>query len=381
MSGHLPPPREPLERFAGRLRRLNAEPLEPAGAGAAAVPVPSQLPAPPRSFTGRVCELAALSGATTTAADRRGAVVNAIGGTGGIGKTWLAVRWAHDNLEWFPDGQLYVNLRGFDPSGEPMPPGVALNGFLDALGVSPASIPADLDAKAGLYRGLVANRRMLILLDNARDTAQVAPLLPGSPTCRVLVTSRGQLGGAVTGHGARPLVLDMLTRSEAGRLLAHRLGHVRVAAEPAAVRALVDHCAGLPLALGIVAARAATHPDCPLAVLAGELREESARLDALDAGGLTANLRAVFAASYRSLPAAAAEVFRLLGLVPDPDLSLPAAASLTGLPTGQARGLLGELTGAHLLQEHVAGRYRMHDLVRLYAAQRDICRTAYVRSQ
>src|SRR5690606_18585775 len=179
------------------------------------------------------------------------------GGGGGIGKTALSLQWAHENIDRFPDGQLYVNLRGFDPTTDPVRPEVALRGLLETLGVPTTHVPAHLDAQSALFRSLTAGKRMLVLLDNARDSAQVVPMLPNSPGCSVLVTSRNALGGLVTGHGARPMALDVLSRAEAHELLERRLGAARVAVEPEAVAALLDHCAGLPIALGIVAARAA----------------------------------------------------------------------------------------------------------------------------
>ncbi|MEO6087830.1 MAG: BTAD domain-containing putative transcriptional regulator, partial [Umezawaea sp.] len=326
--------------------------------------VPRQLPAPQRWFTGRSDELAAL-----TAAEPSGTVlITAIGGIGGIGKTALAVQWAHQHLQDFPDGQLYVNLRGFDPTGDPVAPTVAVRGFLEALGEDPAAIPASLDAQTGRYRGLMAGKRVLVVLDNARDTEQVSPLLPGSPSCAVLVTSRLRLPGLLTAHGARALSLDVLGDREARELLASRLGAARVAAEPDVVTALVGWSGGLPLALGIIAARAALDPDFPLAVLADELRERADRLDALDAGEVGVNLRAVFSWSVAALNPDAARVFTLLGLSPGADISLPAVASLTALSTARARLLLRELENAHLVGQHVPGRYRMHDLVALHAA-------------
>ncbi|MCA1675170.1 MAG: hypothetical protein LC799_24255, partial [Actinobacteria bacterium] len=328
-------------------------------------PVPRQLPGASRLFTGRARELIRLTAVLDTGAEQGATVViSAIGGAGGIGKTTLALHWAHQNMERFPDGQLYVNLRGFDPSGTPMPPAMAVRGFLDALGVEPGAIPVDLDAQAGLYRSLVAGKRMLIVLDNARDTAHVAPLLPGSPTCTVLVTSRQQLAGLVTAHGAWHLALDTLTEVEGRELLTRHLGPDRVAAESEALSYLLERCAGLPLALGIVAARAVAHPRFPLAVLAEELRETAARLDAWDAGELNVNLRAVFSCSYDALAAEAAEVFRLLGIAPGPDISLAAVASLTAQSITRARALLRDLEAAYLVQQHAPGRYRMHDLIR-----------------
>ncbi|MCA1601058.1 MAG: hypothetical protein LC776_05250, partial [Acidobacteria bacterium] len=311
-------------------------------------PVPRQLPGAPRLFTGRAYELTVLTGALGPGSDAGSTVTTlVIGGVGGIGKTALALHWAHQNIEQFPDGQLYVNLRGFDPSGTMMPPGVAVRGFLDAFGVEPGAIPVDLDAQAGLYRSLVAGKQILIVLDNAHDTDQIAPLLPGGPSCTVLVTSRHQLMGLVTAYGAQPLNLDMLSEAEARELLARHLGDDRVTAELEAVDELLEICAGLPLALGIVAARAATHPDFTLSVLAEELRGTSDRLDALDAGELHANLRAVFSWSYQALDAEAAKAFSLLGLTPGPDISLAAVANLTAQSPTRARALLRDLEAAY----------------------------------
>ncbi|MDT7724958.1 MAG: hypothetical protein QOI21_1534 [Actinomycetota bacterium] len=328
--------------------------------------VPRQLPAPPRWFVGRDDELTALSAAM--AAQGGTVTVSAIGGPGGIGKTSLALKWAHRNVSRFPDGQLHVDLRGFGPSGAPMPTAVAIRRFLDALGVAPAAIPSDEDSQVALYRSLVAGKRLLVMLDNARGTGQVEPLLPGSESCTVLVTSRNRLGGLGV-RGAQLLYLDVLADGDARELLKHHIGAQRMAEEPRAAAELVRWCAGLPLALSIVASRAATQPGFPLDVLAKELRDSSARLDALDAGDLNANLRAVFSWSYRALDRETAQVFRLLGPAPGPDISLTAAAALTGLTGSRVRGVLRVLVDAHLLQEYVPGRYRMDDLLRLYATE------------
>jgi DNA-binding SARP family transcriptional activator len=334
-------------------------------------PTPRQLPARPRLFTGRSVELARLTKALDALGDSGATVViSAIGGTGGMGKTWLALCWAHQNIGRFLDGQLYVNLRGFDPAGQPMPPEIAIRGFLDALGVQPGAIPIDWQAQIGLYRSLIADRRILVLLDNARDSAQVAPLLPGAGSCAVLVTSRHRLTGLATAHGAQQLDLDVLAEPEAAELLTRYLGHDVVAAEPEAVAEILACCAGLPLALSIVAARANAQPELPLAALAEELRDAADRLDTLDGGDLGVNLRAVFACSYHALGAKVARVFGLLGLAPGADTSLPATASLTGLPLSCARPVLRNLDSAYLVQQYQRGRYRMHDLVRLYAAER-----------
>jgi tetratricopeptide (TPR) repeat protein len=296
-------------------------------------------------------------------------VISAIGGTAGVGKTALALHWAHQVADRFPDGQLHVNLRGYDPSGNPAIPADAIRGFLDALGVPAGRIPASAEAQAGLYRDLLADRRMLIVLDNARDERQVRPLLPASPASLILVTSRSQLSGLAAADAARLLNLDVLTHAEAVDMLTARLGTDRAAAEPDALDRIADLCACLPLALAVAAARAAARPKFPLAALADELADSDRRLDALDAGDPAASVRAVFSWSYEQLSADAARMFRLLGLHPGPDISVPAAASLAGTDEDAARRLLRGLARAHLIAEHVPGRYAFHDLLRAYAAE------------
>ncbi|WP_236710967.1 BTAD domain-containing putative transcriptional regulator [Streptomyces sp. 150FB] len=363
---------DPALAVPGRGATAGPRPIPPAGPPTGpSVLVPRQLPASPRWFTGRDQQLAELTKTLDLPGELGGGMtISAIGGSGGIGKTWLAVHWAYENLDRFPDGQLYVDLRGFDPSNEPVAPAVAVRGFLDALGVEPGAMPVDPQAQTGLYRSLVANRRMLIVLDNAADADQAATLLPGSATCAVLVTSRRRLTGLATAHGAGIMTLDGLTGPKARELLGLHVGEERAAAEPEAVTALLDHCAGLPLAISVVGARAAAHPRFPLAVLAEELADQSARLDALDAGDLAANVRAVFTVSYRALAAESAEVFRLLGLAPGPEIGLAAAGSLIARPAGATRAVLRELETVHLVRQPVPGRYQLHDLVRLFAAER-----------
>ena len=338
-----------------------------------APPVPRQLPAYTPHFVGRAAELHRLStlldAAGKTEAGGGAVVITAIGGTAGIGKTALALHWAHQVAARFPDGQLYVNLRGFDPTNTPLHPADALRGFLDALAVAPQRIPATVEAQAGLYRSLLAERRMLMVLDNARDAEQVRPLLPASAGCLAVITSRNQLPGLTAQHGAHPLTLDLLSLAEARTLLTRQLGPDRINAEPHAVTDLIDYCARLPLALTIVAARAATHPGFALHVLAKELAEEHTRLDALDTGDPTTNVRAVFSWSYQHLSHPAARTFRLLGLHPGPDLPLPAATQLADLTPHQTRQALDELTRANLLTQHAPGRYTFHDLLRAYAAE------------
>ncbi|MFE0764813.1 ATP-binding protein [Streptomyces smyrnaeus] len=333
--------------------------------------VPRELPAAPPTFIGRQAELASLSNALeANVQEGSPVVISAIGGTGGIGKTWLALHWAHQHIDRFPDGQLFVNLRGFDPSDQPVAPHEAVRGFLDALIADQKEIPAEPSSQLALFRSLVAQRRMLIVLDNARDSDQVAPLIPGSPTCTVLVTSRDQMAGLSATHGAHMLPVNTLSEAEARTLLSRRLGEERLAAEPAAVTELIAWCAGLPLALSIVASHARLEPRTPLADFAAELRDASTRLEALDAGTPTTRLETVLSWSYQALTTEQAAVFRLVGLAPGSDLSLHAAASLMGLPVARVRRVLRSLVGASLVEQPGSDRYRMHDLVRLYAAQR-----------
>ena len=342
-----------------------------------ALPVPAQLPPAIAGFAGRDAELARLDAtlarpAADGAAPAAAVVIWAIAGTAGVGKTALALHWAHRVRDQFPDGQLYLNLRGFDPSGPVMNPDQALSGFLDALGVPAERVPDGVEAKAGLYRSLLSGKRVLVVLDNARDTEQVRPLLPGSAGCLALVTSRDQLTGLIAAEGAHPLGVDLLTMSEAFDLLSRRVGVRRVARERLAAEQIIASCARLPLALTIAAARAAARPRFALAAIAAELRESAALLDPFDAGELTLDVRAVFACSYRALSSGAARLFRMLGLHPCPDISLAAAASLAGIPSGQARTLLAGLARAHLLAEHSPGLYTLHDLLRAYAAEQAV---------
>ncbi|GAB3836950.1 hypothetical protein GCM10027610_038120 [Dactylosporangium cerinum] len=295
-------------------------------------------------------------------------VVCAVSGPPGVGKTSLAVHWAHRVADRFPDGQLYVNLRGFDHRGAVMDPAEALRGFLRAFRPD-EQLPAALDERATRFRSLLAGKRVLIILDNARDADQVRPLLPGTPGCLVLVTSRNQLTPLVAAEGAYPLALDLLSAGEARELLTHRLGAARAAAEPAAVTDIVARCARLPLALAIAAAHAATRPGTSLAAQAAQLRDTAGGLNALDGGDPITDVRAVFSWSYLALTDPAARLFRLLGLHPGPDLGAPAAASLAGGTVPQVRALLHELVEANLLTEHTPGRYGFHDLLRSYAAE------------
>ena len=329
---------------------------------------PRQLPAPPRHFIGRADELAQLTAESDSSTPLGGTVgISALAGAGGIGKTALALHWAHQNLHRFPDGQLFVDLQGFSPAEAPMPPAVAVRGFLDALGVPAHRIPPELQAQAARYRSLVTGKRMLIVLDNAADATQVMPLLPGSPTCTVLVTSRRHLTSLITRHSAHHLRLDTLTDAEAHELLATRLGTQRMGAEPDAVAQLLACCGGFPLALAIVAGRIHTTPDQSLATLGADLRDETTRLGVLDDDDPAASLPAALSWSLHALSDEQIRVFGLVGIAPGPDTTLPAVASLVGLASAQTEQALRGLQQASLLDHSTTGRYAMHDLIRSYA--------------
>ncbi|MCZ4098569.1 AfsR/SARP family transcriptional regulator [Streptomyces sp. H39-C1] len=331
---------------------------------------PAQLPPPVAPFTGRRDELMRLDCLLATASPGRmrpTAVV--VSGTPGVGKTALAVHWAHRVRHAFPDGQLYMNLRGFDPGGPAVSPAEAVRVFLDALGVPSARIPLGLEARVGMFRSLLADRRVLVVLDNARHADQVRPLLPGAPGSLALITSRDRLMSLAATGGAHLLSVDPLAPGEARDLLTGRLGARRTTAEPGAVDEIAGRCAGLPLALAIVAARAAAQPRLPLAALVEELRQTGSRLDALDGGDPASRVREVFSWSQDALSTDAARLFRLLGLHPGPDIGLPVIAALAGVPPARARTLLAELVQGHLVSEYAPRRYALHDLLRAYATE------------
>ena len=336
-------------------------------------PVPRELPADVGAFTGREVELAELDLLLPGDAGRQGrvagpVVISAVSGTAGVGKTALAVRWAHRVAEVFPDGQLYVNLRGYDPD-QPVPPGEALAGFLRALGVPDQGIPLEVAERAARYRSLLAGKRLLVVLDNAATEEQVRPLLPGSGSVMVVVTSRDGLAGLVARDGARRLDLDLLPLPEAVAPLRTLIG-ARADTDPAATETLAELCARLPLALRVAAELASSRPDTPLAELAVELAGLQGRLELLEVGGDPRSAVAgVFSWSYRHLPAEAARMFRLLGLHPAQDWDHHAAAALTDTGLPQARRLLAVLARAHLIQPARAARYQMHDLLCAYAAR------------
>jgi DNA-binding SARP family transcriptional activator/tetratricopeptide (TPR) repeat protein len=329
--------------------------------------VPRQLPAAVSHLTGRAAELEALTGMHSDASGTRTVVIS---GTAGVGKTAVAVHWAHQVAERFGDGQLYVNLRGYDP-GQPVAPADALAGFLRALGVLGQEIPDEIEERARLYRSRLAGRRVLVVLDNARDGEQVRPLLPGDPGCVAVVTSRDALAGLVAADGARRLDLDLLPLADAVGLLRSLIGP-RAAHDPGATAELARLCARLPLALRNAAELAVARRATPVAELAAELA--AGRLDGLDAGEDRADVRAVLSWSYRQLPDDAAGAFALAGLHPGDDLDAHAAAALTGSTAGQARKVLGQLHRASLLQATGPGRYGMHGLLRAYAREQAAAR-------
>ena len=329
--------------------------------------VPRQLPPSRTGFVGRKEELAALDALVE---DRDAVGISVVDGMAGVGKSSLVVHWAHQREDRFPDGQLYVDLRGFDPTSAPVEPGEAICAFLDALGVPGEMAPAGLDRRVGLYRSLLAGRRMLVVLDNARDSDQVTSLLPGSPSCRAVITSRYRLDGVVARFGAHTVKVDVLADDEALALLATALGQNRIAADPRSAAELVRQCARLPIALTILTARLVEEPHLSLRTLAAELRDHRRRLSFLDCGEAGLAVASVFSWSYHALDSAAAALFRLLGLHPGPDFTLPALASLAGAGLHEARELVLELSRAHLVEQHKPGRYRMHDLLRVYARDR-----------
>lgn len=357
-QSHRPQPAQPATTTASPA---------PLATGAADRVRPAQLPRDLGAFTGRGAELERLDSLVPDPAEPAQTVV--VSGMAGVGKTTLAVHWANRLAPRFPDGQVYVDLRGFHLSGAAMSAAEALRALLDAFGVPVGDIPAELHAQAATYRGLLAGRRVLVVLDNARDSEQVRPLLPAPHGCLAVVTSRHQLQGLMAVEGAHSVTLRPLDESEARGLLARRLGAVRVEREEDAVAEIIRLSERLPLALAIVSARAALNPGYPLAAIADELRASHGSLDAFTGEPPLADARCVFSWSYQALTPEAARLFRLLALHPGPDCSVAAAASLTASRPRQARTHLTELVRAHLLFENEPGRFSSHSLLRAYAAE------------
>ncbi|NEA58294.1 tetratricopeptide repeat protein [Streptomyces sp. SID13666] len=330
---------------------------------------PAQLPAELGTFAGRRAELSRLGEITHKVSAGPGAPVAVlISGMAGVGKTTLAVKWSGQVADQFPDGQFYVDLRGFDPARNPMPPLEALRHMLEGLGIPPERIPRDIDARAGLFRSLLNGRRVLVVLDNAWETGQVRPLLASSVGCLTLITSRSALPGLTTA-GVLPLPLDLPSFADAHTSLVLRAGAERLAADPQAAAEIITQCGRLPLALAIVAARTQRHPHFPLAAIAAELRDTHNSLDALSSSDPTTDARAAFTCSYQLLPPDGARLFRLLSLHPGPSIAAAAAAALTALPIARARLMLAELADAHLLNELMPGRYGLHHLLRTFAVE------------
>ncbi|MFF7487350.1 BTAD domain-containing putative transcriptional regulator [Streptomyces luteogriseus] len=331
---------------------------------------PAQLPGSLTVFAGRAAEGAWLS-AVSGAPDRPGSTAASvvISGTPGVGKTTFAVHHAHRIASSFPDGQLFVNLCGFHPHAPAVDPGTALHGFLTALGVPAQRIPEDTPARSTLFRSLLADRRILLVLDNARDEQQVRPLLPAGAGCLTLITSRNRLPGLIATDGAKPLTLALPSQTEAHQALERRLGSERLAAEPTATAEIIRLCGRLPLAMAVVAARAELDRSFPLHAMVDDLKHTQGDLDAFTGFDSSTDVRAVFSWSYRSLDEDAARLFRFLALHPGPHITAPAATGLVGLSPARTRRALAALTSSCLVEQPLPGRYSLHDLLRCYAGE------------
>lgn len=328
---------------------------------------PAQLPAGSARFFGRSRELAGLDDIFAGPAPASSPIVVAIDGVAGVGKTTLALQWAHCASKGFADGQLYIDLRGYS-AGSPVRPRIALEEFLVALGISADTIPATVKQRAALYRSLLADRALLVVLDNAKDSVQIKPLLPGSPSCAVVITSRNQLSNLAMSVGAQRVTLGPLSDGESTALISETVGFERARAERDAVRALARQCAYLPLAMRIVAERVAAHPRQAIGELVDELTAAGKRLDGMSVGDSDA-VRTALSWSYTSVDAEAARMWRLLGLHPGLTISVAVAAALVAVPPATARRLLAGLASVHLLETGPSGQYQFHDLLRDYAAE------------
>ena len=357
------------ERAAFTAAATGSDPADLVVPVAPVAPVaPPQHPADPAGFVGRVGYLRMLDG-LLPGGPRSSPGMAVVSGTAGVGKTALALHWAYRARGHFPDGQLYVSLRGWTP-GPPLRPVQALTQLLRGLGVAPELIPVDTEAAAALYRTMLSDRRALVLLDDARDVEQVRPLLPAGPGCLAVVTSRSRLAGLVAREGARRIALDVLAADEARVLLASQLGRARVAAEPGPADELAAACGHLPLPLRIVAAKLADHPGRAISQLVAELLEGDPLAVLEVEGDERSAVRATLRLSYNSLPPQARRQFRLLGLMPGHDVTPAAAAALAGLEPSGAGALLERLADASLIASPVPGRFALHDLLRVYAAER-----------
>ncbi|UJW32430.1 tetratricopeptide repeat protein [Saccharothrix sp. AJ9571] len=333
----------------------------------ASVPVPKQLPAPVRDFTGREHQLVTLDRLLPHDTTTHSTVV-VLDGTGGVGKTSLVTHWAHRAQDQFPDGTLFVNLRGYGPSA-PLDPVVVLGSFLSALGVAQNQVPVELAAAVGLFRSLLATRQVLVVLDNAATAEQVRPLLPIAAGCMAVVTSRGSLTDLFVSETAHRISLDLLAPAESHSLLQAVLGPARIEREPGATRELVGLCAGLPLAVRVAATRVASRPQWQIADVVDEIREDQLAKDGTS-GVVQEAVQAVFDWSYTRLTPGQAQVFRWLGLHPGTEFSAFAVAALAGLRRRETDRYLETLAELHLAEPVGRHRYRMHDLLHAYARTR-----------
>ncbi|OLT14867.1 hypothetical protein BJF78_17050 [Pseudonocardia sp. CNS-139] len=333
-------------------------------------PVPAQLPADVAGFTGR-SDLVRDLDALLADGDPGAVPITVLAGAPGVGKTALALHWAHRVRHRFPDGQLYLNLRGH-AAAPPLTPAEALTRLLRSLDVAPDRVPTDVTDAAALFRSVLADSRTLLVLDDARQAEQVRPLLPGGPGCHVIVTSRSALPGLVARNGASRLTLHPLDPADSRALLGRLLGRQRTAADPGAVDELARLCGHLPLALRIAAANVLGDPEPePTAVAAFVQRLSNGNRLAELAVPADADtvLRGAFDLSYAALPGAAQQLFRVLSVVPGGEVTSGTAAALLGVPADEGRRLLGQLAGAHLVEEPEPGRFAQPDLLRLYAAE------------